>query len=446
MHLQNIILISTFKNLSIQDKILQLTRLSTCCITLVFVLTILLAPLFNNNTYLCRINCAHLDVSLGLYKSLRNSVTSTPSILTDSGGFGPSGNSLTNSEISLLSQYAENQVAGAPQYCITSLWNWCYGNYDIVQSYDKFGNLKYIRQNEVLNCDNTKKFVFNYKMELKAIGLESILAYAYQASTDTNDSKYDSMVNSRNKAFGYAINAIIFTAVSQFVLLVLTLVIYSKKEVTSQVPKFILHITGLIALTSLISIVIGSALITNLLLLTRKEIASTLGDFGVSFHVGTKWFAMLWTCCAFAILSGASWCLPLWCSNPEIVYEEEPSYFDIRNKDTGYHDFKNKFRISSKPEPEVVYDNDHEEEMRKLGESLSKKSTVRRLNTLKKKPEKELLIYDYTSIQEEIYDGYNSSASISRTPSEHKSKTYRRSYLDDDELVLLDNQMFTVDR
>lgn len=119
--------------------------------------------------------------------------------------------------------------------------------------------------------------------------------------------------------------------------------------------------------------------------------------------------------------------------------------------------------------------------MRKLGESLSKKSSVRRTKSLgarKAELEEQGILLDnftfkdeYPTIQEETYDGY-SSRSVSRSaldkvsrkvsdkrqrhlireviksPFDEEDKTDgispRNSYLEDDELQLLDNQMFNL--
>lgn len=101
-----------FKNLNKEDRIIQLCRLFTCLIAIVCCLACIVAPRVTNTTYAARINCSHLDVANGLYESLRNSVTQvfTPAIFNDQ--MSGTGNSLTTSEIKLITEYAETQVAG----------------------------------------------------------------------------------------------------------------------------------------------------------------------------------------------------------------------------------------------------------------------------------------------------------------------------------------------
>ena len=63
----------------------------------------------------------------------------TPAIFNDQ--MSGTGNSLTTSEIKLITEYAETQVAGSPQYCISSLWTWCYGNYETYTVVGKDGEI-----------------------------------------------------------------------------------------------------------------------------------------------------------------------------------------------------------------------------------------------------------------------------------------------------------------
>lgn len=498
-----------FKNLNKEDRIIQLCRLFTCLIAIVCCLACIVAPRVTNTTYAARINCSHLDVANGLYESLRNSVTQvfTPAIFNDQ--MSGTGNSLTTSEIKLITEYAETQVAGSPQYCISSLWTWCYGNYETYTVVGKDGEIHIKKKNEVLTCTDKSSYVFDYINQLESIGLEIILAYAYQSSTFTT-TLYEKQVSSRNAKFQLAFNGIIFTCCAQFVILICIFVIYSNRGSSrdlSKIPSLVLHVVTLISLASSLSIIIGLAMITNLFIITRNEIKSKLGDFGVTFHMGSKWFLFLSLSAVFATLSLMSWVFPMWCANPLISLTDQDdvvSFYEVPTRRTEFErhtDFRAKrstakFKsfepnsghgrnkignIFHNPRHSAHQDDHHEEEMRKLGESLSKKSSVRRTKSLgarKAELEEQGILLDnftfkdeYPTIQEETYDGY-SSRSVSRSaldkvsrkvsdkrqrhlireviksPFDEEDKTDgispRNSYLEDDELQLLDNQMFNL--
>ncbi|KAI5955607.1 HMG1 [Candida jiufengensis] len=285
-----------FHNLTTQERALLFLRLGSATLAIACFLTLLIGSIVSNFFNISRINCAHLDVAYGLYKSLRNSVTSAQTILgSDDTGF-LSGDTLTNSEISLLTDYAEAQVAGAPQYCFTSLWHWCYGNYDTHETTGRQGEKIQKKINEVVTCLSNKYYVFDYVTQLREIGLESILAYAYQGAIE-GDTEYEKTIAKRNHTFKLALNAIIFAECVQLALICAILVIYSNRKSAkdlSKIPNFILHIISIISVMSCCSSIIGSAIITNLLKVTQAEISNKLGDFGVTFERGSNWFAILW--------------------------------------------------------------------------------------------------------------------------------------------------------
>ncbi|KAI5961256.1 ECM7 [Candida pseudojiufengensis] len=313
-----------FHNLSTQERALLILRLGTAFLSIACFLVLLIGPIFSNSFNISRINCAHLDVAYGLYKSLRTSVVSAPSILGGGENY-LSGNSLTNSEITLLTDYAESQVAGAPQYCLTTLWRWCYGNYDSHETIGRQGQRITVKVNEIVTCVKNKKYVFDYRTQLEEIGLQSILAYAYQGQI-SNETDYDKSIAKRNHTFQLALNAIIFSDCVQFFLICAIFVVYSNRKQAkdlSRVPSFILHILSIFAVMSFCSSIIGSALITNLLKITNDEISSKLGDFGVYFERGSSWFTALWLSTVGCTISMLSWAFPMWCANPP---EEKNKY------------------------------------------------------------------------------------------------------------------------
>ncbi|EMG47477.1 hypothetical protein G210_2176, partial [Candida maltosa Xu316] len=481
-----------FRNLSVQERILQITRLFTCFAAITFALSCLVAPVFTNSTYVSRINCAQLDVSYGLYKSLRNSVSQTPEVFTENRAGISLGNSLTNSEITLISQYAETQVASAPQYCIMSLWNWCFGNYETYEAVDRHGHMNVKKKNNVLTCFAQKGLVFDYLNQLEAINLQIILAYAYQ-TLSYRSASYISTIALRNSRFQYSVNAIIYACCSQFVILFSTLVIYANRGAArnlSKIPPFILHIITLISLTSAVTMIVGISLITNLLQVTTDEVADKLGDFGVSFQMGNAWYSLLCSAAFFTVSSSACWIFPVWCANPTVSkHDEENSIYQVGT--SKLRKLKNKIGLKDKRTIELEEDDEdqgnvfnnrrpsfgnnyeHEEEMRKLGQTLSKKASVRTTRSTNKLEDQGVMLENFTfkdnfaTIQEETFDGYSSrsvsrsaSEKIDRKPSDKRQRQLtrellkspfdeedispRNSFLEDDELELLNNQMFSL--
>lgn len=433
-----------FRNLSTQGRILQVIRLFTCCVTLSLIIASLLGSLVNRDIYIARINCAHLDVARGLYKTLRNSVSSTSSVINSGNDVLPVDSSLTNSEISILTYYAESEVANAPQYIVTSLWSWCYGNYNTTEHVDKYGVVHIHKHNDVLTCSkSTKRYIFDYRRELEMVGLDGILAYAYQSS-DINDKLYERTVSERNKKYKLVPSGLIFSASSQLVVLVFGYVLYSNRgpeKDLDKIPIFLLNIIALISVASFISIAVSAGIVTNLLIQIRGEIKSNLGSYGIALHVGRIWVLLIWVAFVFSFFSMMSWTFPLWCANPPDFDEEEEEdfdasygtggYFNDDNTDVGsvrrlqsgsskYNRFIRSTRHKSRDsqynklsdlgikendieerdysdddddeyDDEEFYRNvnnrkydaygaDNEDELRKLGETLSRKMSVRRLN------------------------------------------------------------------
>ncbi|KAK6456632.1 SUR7/PalI family-domain-containing protein [Scheffersomyces xylosifermentans] len=495
-----------FLNLTVQERFLQILRLVTASFALAFAIALLVGPLLTNWMYIARINCAHLDVAYGLYKSLRSSVSLSSTVLTESGaGNFPVDSSLTNSEIALLTQYAESQVANAPQYIITSLWSWCYGNYNETEYTDKHGNIKTKKQEIALVCSRTTgRYVFDYRDELKSIGLTSILAYAYQSS-DYDDAGYNASVRRRHSQYKMVPNSIIFSGISQCILLVFTFIMYSNRgpeKSISKLPSMLLNFVALLSLASFISVAIGAGIITRMMIVIRKELSANLGDFGISVHMGTKWFSLLWLCTAFSLISTLSWTMPLWCANPSDLdeeYEEEFTFGTNNRNISGNRKTKMFSKLSmtgmmrhNQNEGKGLIDEiehsedsdsdeaqDHkEEELRRLGEKLSRNQSVRRINTRSNNPRTEPMItetaakdilYNDSSNQEynnyplqslphyreETYDGY----ALNKAPSMMKSsnslanlkagsaasprrESMAESYLNDDEVEYLDNVNF----
>lgn len=486
--------LSIYKGLSPLQLFLLVIRLSTCTISLAFLLVTLIGPAFSGGLYISRIDCAHIDVALGLYNSLRNSVTSEPAAnAMDDLNSRAIDSSVTNSEILILSSYAQAQVSNAPQYILTSFWKWCYGNYNITKSVDHNGKVTYIKYDDLLTCSRTGgRYQLDYVKEIEQVGLSAILAYAYK-SLDFYDTQYNVLLLSRSRKYISFVTATIFAIITQFIVIIYTICLYSCRKYhfnLMNLPPIAVHVLGLLSIASCTSLVIGSSIITNLVRQIQREIGFKLGAFGISLHFGTPWFTCIWIATGLAIVNMISWAMPLWCANPEEEIEDEFEFYHrsnnnnnsgrksnwsgikrFKNRKTEYkndHQYFNEFSDSPKDDsadekPNDLYDNQDfipkydvfqdenkvptrqdsrnfeymvyqkedakQEELRKLGESLSKQSTVRQINKRKrpivnenpiKIDEVQNLLYDNVTNQysnypqlhrEQFYDGYNRTRS-----------------------------------
>lgn len=488
------------RNLSPQERGLQVIRLLSAGAVILLIVAALVGSLLSDKVYISRINCAHLDVSYGLYKSLRTLVSSSPSLLAqeNSAGVYPMDSSLTNSEITVLTNYAESQVANAPQYTFTSMWRWCYGNYNTTHVLVKDGKYTFKKHNDVIKCSsNVREYVFDYRGELTDIGLDSILAYAYQTST-YEDLAYLKATAARNAKYKRVPGAIIFAAVSQAVLLLLTYVVYLDMGADKRTQKqqtFIMNILAVISLASFLALTIGVGFMTAILLDVRLEVHKSLNDFGVSFHLGKVWFCILWAATIMSLVSTASWTLPLWCANPPEDYDEEleaglPRHYRrttdvpqtrqrtrsgsnpllnqvfIPQEDPGYH---SEDHLVQHPQREPTFTT--EEELRRLGESLSRTASVRHLNrnTSHKRTQPTFTAvtedpFDTASVlenddlgsqhyREETYDGYQNVQRYTNVLQHGRSglrglnlgpyeNTDAQSFLNEDEIHFLDHNNF----
>lgn len=436
-----------FAHLSIKDRVLQSIRLITCILATCFSAAALLAPVFTNQTYVTRIDCSHTDVSLGLYNSLKSAVlsnTNTDFTTPDSGEQDgvPLDSSLTNSEVILLTQYAESEVGLAAQFTLASLWTWCSGNFEtnttVINGTTSVKSLK-----PVLSCNtNSNSFLTDYRSELEAIGLEIILSYAYETD-QYMDAKYEAALKSRNRRYKMVPSLLIVGVFSQFAVLILTFIIYSNrgpyKDLTRIKPAF-MNTIGFCSILLCLSLTVASAVVSQLIYEIGAEIKKHMGTFGVKSELGYVWFLVVWTAVTFSMLSALTWIIPLWCSNQvEDDYEGElasiPShpYRDEEVPDSAkkHTRFKDMFHTKN------------EIELRKIGEQLSKKASVRRTKSGVKKPKVDAmgaedtrnLLYEFhrprdvSQFRETTYDGYQ----------EQPNRLLQISVLNDDEAKYLES-------
>ncbi|GBL48367.1 hypothetical_protein [Candidozyma auris] len=303
-----------FRNLSIQQRLLQLFRFASSILTVAFAIAYLIQFSNIDRGHLARINCAHLDVALGLYKSLRTSISSTD-VIGEGSDILPVHTELTDSEIHILTQYTEKQVADAAQYILLGADQFCMITFESTHS----ATNHVVEKNVETNCRNYGPGgLFDYPEIMSEAGLDIILAYAYESSYQIDD-EYGRRFQARNKRFHVIKAVMIFEALAQSVILMYGFVLYNNRggaKDLSSIPNITLNGLALLALGAGVTMIVASSIATNELRSMQKEISKGMSSYGVEMVIGDTFLALVWCTFAFAVLTMLSWALPLWCSNP----------------------------------------------------------------------------------------------------------------------------------
>ncbi|ANZ78105.1 BA75_04809T0 [Komagataella pastoris] len=310
-----------FKNLTVRARVLQIWRLSLSVLVMTLVLVQLIGPFLNpTKIYLARLECSHVDLSKGLFNTLRDSVSTNSEDL--SGQLGPG---LTASEIKLLSAYAMKQVEDAPQFILSNLLNWCFGTYNNHSLTDQ-----HYHENRITSMQCTSKdfnYNFDYRGELSSVGLQIILSYAYKLETTltspndqyTPDHKYFSTIQKRQSLNKLATSLLLLGVCLQFVLLVSALVMYSHRGSARDDKNVNINFRSFLS-----SIAIGSftclatAIITLLVMYANisQDVKNELSQFGLSVHLGPVFFKVGWVILSASCLLAFLWAFPTWCGAP----------------------------------------------------------------------------------------------------------------------------------
>lgn len=297
-----------FSNLLPGQQVLQLVRLGSAFVAVCLMVVLLGMRTSPTKSYLARINCSHLDVAYGLYKSLRSSIS-----LSYVGNLLAT-LSLTDSEIAILTEYTQNQVASAPQYILLGYTQWCRVDYAT-----DYAAWVVEHTNVTTVCLLYLLFnMFDYQSALLDNSLTIILAYAYELGYD-NDSAYTLRVLARNKRFHITNVVLIVLLALQVVLLLAGFIVYSNRGPARNlltIPKVTLNAIAVVSLLTALCMVNVVIFMYNDFLTTKKEIASGIGLFGITMSLGSVYFSLLFLAFGFTCLSMLSWVVPLWCANP----------------------------------------------------------------------------------------------------------------------------------
>lgn len=300
-----------FQNLTVQQRLLQFLRFGSPILTIAFAIAYLASGPNVHSAHLARINCAHLDVALGLYKSLRSSISSTGSVNQD---ILPVDNELTDSEIHVLTDYTEKQVADAAQYILLGVNEFCMISYRTTYSSSHM-----VEEDVKTVCKSYKGFgIFDYRAIMLEAGLDIILAYAYESNYQKDD-EYSRRIDARNKRFLVLQPVMIFQVLVQLVILVYGIVLYSNRRGAkdlSNIPSITVNVLAVLAVSAGIIMIVAASIATNELRSVKKEIAKGMWSYGVRMVIGDVFLALVWCTFSFSVFTMFAWALPLWCSNP----------------------------------------------------------------------------------------------------------------------------------
>lgn len=256
------------------------------------------------------ISCGHLNMAMGLYKSLLNT-------MYDSGSHNldvlPLGGALTDSEIAIVSKYTQNQVSNAPQEILVGPNGWCLVSYFSAYTFD--GVQSSHRENETTVCHNYNGIgQFNFAGLLLRNNLEIILAYS---SFDSELSLHHA--SEQNKRFHVMHIVSVLQLITQLAVLISTLLVYGNRSGAkdlSQVSPLFLHIITLISMVAGLSMVVAAGVVTSQVNGLKSDIHKSVGAFGILMRRGHVFFSLLWLAFGFAMLGMFSWIVPHWLANP----------------------------------------------------------------------------------------------------------------------------------
>lgn len=308
------LLLQPFRNLTVQQRLLQILRLGCPIVTVAFAIAYLTTLSNIETSYVARINCGHLDVAYGLYKSLRSSLSSYSTITLSDADILPADGELTDSEIQILTLYTETQVADAAQYIYLGDRQFCMVFYETT-----YQSAHLVAVNVTTTCDPySSGGLFDYRAILLEAGLDIILAYAYE-SDYTSDTLYAKRVAQRFKRYAVMKPIMIYEVLAQLAICLYGFVLYSNRgngKDLSNIPTFALNGVAILSCASGIIVAVAAGIVSRELKATQSEVAKGIADYGVDMLMGSVYLAVLWCTASFAILTMFSWGLPLWCANP----------------------------------------------------------------------------------------------------------------------------------
>ncbi|ODQ77164.1 hypothetical protein BABINDRAFT_28464, partial [Babjeviella inositovora NRRL Y-12698] len=330
-----------FIDLSPWERVFFVARIVTSLMVVILAIVSLLSNIINDRFNQYTLTLAHVDVSAGLFTTLRSNIASSSS------SYNPSnlnGVGFTASEIYVLSNYVATQVEGSPQFVASGLWSWCIGNYTVTyRTSGSAGDWVIDAGTTTFACDTAHaNYVFDYRDMLSANGLDVILAYAYNG--DDRDAEYLLFLAAMHRTKRVYVAGYVCVGVFQILILVATFVSYTRTKhrlldeshfsltpsSTVGSPRvrsptkprkrtsdsLLHHGIAVLSLATVLASCVASAVTTADAFTLQNRIADELKSFGIMLVMGRRWFACIWIGFGAAAANAALWGGPLWCANP----------------------------------------------------------------------------------------------------------------------------------
>ncbi|SCV04870.1 LANO_0G13234g1_1 [Lachancea nothofagi CBS 11611] len=347
------VVVKPFENLSALDRLIQLLRLGSSVMVIIFTALLTLGALVSpSKIYMGRMNSSSANIADGLFQVLTLSVEeSFANSINNAVG-------LTTAEILILTEYTASQVKYTPQYIVSSLYGWCRVD-------NKTAGERGSKAQNYTSCTKVgSDYIFDYRNLMEEVGLDVILDFAYSTSGSDyyeEDASYSHYMSVSKTMKVRMINLLYVVGVSQVLMLTFTLWYYSiKGRSLNQLKESLMtHIISMLSLLVCICALVSTISLVYLNLQVRSKIKSELDVLGISYHLGSAWFSSLsllafFSCVSCAVWSGLVWCitdqgilddnsyeLGILASTTQSIQEEDP----LKNTDVD---------LSDLPKPSII--------------------------------------------------------------------------------------------
>lgn len=319
-----------FVNLNPRAKLVFALRFVVSGVLLISLAALLDSGYRANAVYVARINCQRQELANGLFTALQDNFKVSDTIIT-------------TSEIKLLAQYTENKIKDTPQVIFLHLQYSCsvrfdegngfsYNGYEYNPDNSSSGNYSPDASLPTVECSKPSvNYVLDYRRELSQIGLNIILAYAYDAdfvigsqqsgfSTDVTykpSASWNEIMIQRRKQSKLCIACLSISLALSVWMTMLTVLYYGCRSPhetdDSEFPILWKHIVGGLSLIIFITVFMASLSMIIIMLETQKEIEKELSTFGINMKLGKLWFAIMWLALVlsfglFLLWGGSVWC------------------------------------------------------------------------------------------------------------------------------------------
>lgn len=323
-----------FVNLNNRAKILFALRFFSSLILFITLATLLSTKFRGNYMYIARIDCKRQDLANGLFSALQTN-------------FKISNTLVTTSEIKLLAQYTENKVRDTPEVIYAHLEYSCYKQFDTISGFsfngyeydfdesDNDGDYNNQKNNtHTITCEiPSSHYTLDYRKELSQIGLNIILAYAYDADFSFVNQQnrfsnnvvykpsigYENSMVQRRKQSKICLAFLKISLALNALMTVGCVVYYGLRpdgEKDDSGYSFLWkNIVAGFSSFLFISVLTASLPMLILVVQMQKSVKAELSSFGIKLKLGPAWFGVLWFSLGLSFLLFLFWGGVIWCNN-----------------------------------------------------------------------------------------------------------------------------------